>query len=96
MKKWLIKKIKTYKDRKFSRNKKMEKNILESVEYEDECIFRLIAQSSEEKAIQFRAKNKQINFKKCLSNCPIYQENGCCNNYSSLSELNNVLLVEFT
>jgi len=94
----LIKKLKTYKGEKINRNKKIEINNLESlefIEYLDECIFKLIALSTNEKAIQFRIKNPQIDFHKCRFNCPMYEQDGFCNSYSSMIKLNPVMLVEF-
>lgn len=94
MKNFLIKNIKTYKGEKINKDKKMKKNNLESVEYQDECIFRLIALSTSSKSMEFRKDNKHINWHRCRFNCPQYNIDDCCNEYYSLSKIKSILLIE--
>jgi len=58
------------------------------IEYLDECFYRIIAISTNEKAMKFRLQNKKIDWCRCRFDCPIYKENGCCNFYLALSEIN--------
>jgi hypothetical protein len=76
-------------------NKKMAKNKLEniSIEYIDECIFRLIALSPSQKSMEFRIKNNHIDWHKCRFSCPVYEKDGCCDNYSALSNINLIMMV---
>lgn len=91
---WLIKKIKTYKDKKISRNKKMEKNNLESIEYLNDCYWRGISISTSKEGLQFRLQNPQIDFHKCRFECPIYSGETCCDSYFPLSKLNFISILQ--
>jgi len=77
----------------YNKLKKMAKQNLESIEYFDECIFRVIALSTNKKAIEFRIANPQIDFHLCRFNCPVYNKEGCCDNYTSLFKLNFIRFV---
>ena len=53
-----------------------------------DCMYLRIAQSSSEKALEYRQKNPQIDFRSCLENCPMFNEKGFCNQYVSIDDLN--------
>lgn len=65
---------------------KMGKNYMEQKLVE--CYWHRVAQSTSIEGINYRLQNPQINFHNCRENCPMVIEDGFCNNYVSLDELN--------
>lgn len=53
-----------------------------------DCYWGKISRSTSVEGIQFRKQNPQINFENCRFNCPQMIEDGICNNYISLDDLN--------
>ena len=53
-----------------------------------DCMYLRIAQSSSEKALEYRQKNPHINFENCRTSCPMFNEKGFCNQYVSIDDLN--------
>lgn len=68
------------------KKQKMGKNILE-LEMVD-CYWKRVSESTSKEGIQYRLQNPQINFHNCRFSCPMATENGICNNYISLDDLN--------
>jgi hypothetical protein len=65
-------------------------NVIE-IEYDDDCFWRTVALSTSKVAVEFRLKNKHINFHRCRFNCPIYEGEKCCGCYFPLSQKLNLV-----